>query len=315
MLSGRFTPGALRSGYGGRLVVELSDKVTELEDEIKVLKNEIQAVLLDLRESYLNLENPVSRELPPFPEQHIVISNSQQPEASQPRSKEPGDTDDHNSKNSQDDTAVRETPSSSESGQNKSPSAEREQLYEPEPTNGHQSIQGLEPQSEFNPAAAPEPAAEIKVNPEPGPAGKPESASGPEKVVAEDATHEEVRRAWRPVAELEFDTGPGGNGDHSGQIDLATIINLADWVADVVERLGSERAQSVLDISEMVGFVDTDLKNVLTRFIHPTSGEKEGKVTTRDYLTSLKELDSILGKATKFEIALLSILCQGNDSG
>ena len=82
-----------------------------------------------------------------------------------------------------------------------------------------------------------------------------------------------------------------------------------------MKRLGSERAQSILDISEMVGFLDLELKDVLTRFIYATPGEHEGKVTTRDYLTSLKELDSILGKATKFEIALLSILCQGNDSG
>jgi hypothetical protein len=35
-----------------------NDKITRLENEIKVLKNEVQAVLLDLRESYLNMENP-----------------------------------------------------------------------------------------------------------------------------------------------------------------------------------------------------------------------------------------------------------------
>ena len=65
--------------------MELDDKVTQLEDEIKILKNEIQAVLLDLRESYLNLENPVSRELPPFAEQHIMVSAPQQSGPPQPQ--------------------------------------------------------------------------------------------------------------------------------------------------------------------------------------------------------------------------------------
>ena len=303
-------------------MVELSDKVTELEDEVKILKNEIQAVLLDLRESYLNLENPVSRELPPYPEQHIIVSTPQQPDAQKSGSHKHKSTDDEDSEDlledlgDDDPLAVKKSLNSLKSVKDKSPAGKQEQLYEPESGNGHKSIQDLKPQSESQPDAAPGKTAEIEAKPEPEPASKPESASGPEINVAEKATHEEVRRAWRPMTELEFDTRPGGNGDHSsGQIELATIINLADWVADVVERLGSERAQSILDISEMVGFVDTELKNVLTRFIHPTSGEKEGKVMTRDYLLSLKKLDSILGRATKFEIALLSILCQGNESG
>ncbi len=38
--------------------MELTEKVSQLENEIKVLKNEVQAVLLDLRESCLNFENP-----------------------------------------------------------------------------------------------------------------------------------------------------------------------------------------------------------------------------------------------------------------
>ncbi len=38
--------------------MELTDRVTKLEDEVKIVKNEVQAVLLDIRESYLNRENP-----------------------------------------------------------------------------------------------------------------------------------------------------------------------------------------------------------------------------------------------------------------
>ncbi|MBL7165094.1 MAG: hypothetical protein ISS55_01255 [Dehalococcoidales bacterium] len=273
--------------------MELNDKVTQLEDEIKILKNEVQAVLLDLRESYLNFENPVSRELPPFPEQHIVISN---PPQSQP-------------------TGNGSHKAGPENHTSNKPSVADEPTHTPEPAREASSSHTQEP------LYKPELTTEQQPLPEPGPKSEPEMTtesepvSGPVVVATDETAHEEVMRAWRPVKEFEMNFESGGNGGTKGQIDLATISSLADWVADVVKRLGSKRAQSILDISEMVGFLDLELKDVLTRFIYATPGEYEGKVTTRDYLTSLKELDSILGKATKFEIALLSILCQGNDSG
>jgi len=43
--------------------MELQERVVKLEDEVKVLKNEVQTVLLDIRESYLNRENPFSPEV------------------------------------------------------------------------------------------------------------------------------------------------------------------------------------------------------------------------------------------------------------
>ena len=39
-------------------MADSSQKITELENEIKVLKNEVKAILLDIREQYLNAENP-----------------------------------------------------------------------------------------------------------------------------------------------------------------------------------------------------------------------------------------------------------------
>jgi hypothetical protein len=52
-----------------------NDKITKLENEIKVLKNEVQAVLLDLRESCLNMENPFNSIDNPTTIQPIVITD------------------------------------------------------------------------------------------------------------------------------------------------------------------------------------------------------------------------------------------------
>jgi len=66
-----------------------NDKVSRLENEIKVLKNEVQAVLLDLRESYLNMENPFHTASGPAAIQPIVIQ--ERAPASEPRQGSPKD--------------------------------------------------------------------------------------------------------------------------------------------------------------------------------------------------------------------------------
>lgn len=59
--------------------MELNDKVTQLEDEIKILKNEVQAVLLDLRESYLNRENPFNADASPVVSSPTIVINQPAP--------------------------------------------------------------------------------------------------------------------------------------------------------------------------------------------------------------------------------------------
>lgn len=310
-------------------MADVTDKVAQLEDEVKILKNEIQAVLLDLRESYLNLENPISRELPPFPEQHVVVSSPLSEGRPGPHLPGAGSHPDPAGRATDPQALSAETAELSASSRGMSEnSLAPDALYEPQPDGPRIPPHGFQPGpdpfrvdeaaeagAEDGPARGPGP------GPEPEPAGRLESPapeSGPEVAATETTAREEVTRVWRPVsdmAQLEAPCESTGNGGASIQIDLATITSLADWMTDVVKRLGSERAESILDICEMVGFIDPDLKDLLARFVFPNPGEKEGKVTTRDYLISLKELDRIIGKATRFELALLSILCQGNDGG
>jgi hypothetical protein len=44
--------------------MDLNQRVKALEDEIKVLKTEVKVVLLDIREQYLNQQNPFSGKSP-----------------------------------------------------------------------------------------------------------------------------------------------------------------------------------------------------------------------------------------------------------
>lgn len=255
--------------------MELNDRVSQLEDEIKILKNEVQAVLLDLRESYTNLENPFNLATMAAAAQPIIINNPVPQAAAEP-----------------------------------APLAEPEPVEPPEPLD--QLLAADEP-------LAPDPL--LASESEEAPSLETESFDETEPeyeyhaVATAKTAQEEVTREWRPASETEAAASADGDEISSPTVDLTTMSALAEWVEDVARRFGSERAEAILDMSEMMGFVDSELRDILSKFVFPSAGEYSGKVTTRDYLAALRELDAIQGKATKLEMAVLSILCQGTDGG
>ncbi len=248
-------------------MAELSDRVTQLEDEMKIIKNEVQAVLLDLRESYLQHENPFHQQMPTVTTQPIVI-NQESPRVSRRPAGEGGPEEDG-------------------------------------------PRDAAPPAQEADAAGADAPPASV-----PGPAA---TGPGPETEIGDSATvqqaPEEVKGEWHTAT----DGGPlpAGSGDGQSAVRLAieTMAELADWVVAVAGRLGIERTQVLLDIAETMGHLPREFKGILDKIVTPIPDEKAEKVTIRDYLAALKELDEILGKGSKSELALLSILCQGSERG
>jgi hypothetical protein len=60
------------------------EKVTQLENEMKVLKNEVQSVLLDLRDRYLETENPFNTPEPRMTSQQVIVGTQATAPASPP---------------------------------------------------------------------------------------------------------------------------------------------------------------------------------------------------------------------------------------
>jgi len=225
--------------------MDIKDKVAQLEDEIKVLKNEVQAVLLDIRESYLNRENPFNPDAPVTVIQQVTEEQ---------------------------------------------PSTEVEPENSLEQSN--ESERGGD-DSELN-------------------NDEPELANNREVAASEEIAHKEVKRVGRSEKEPLAQSKARINKNTSGEkIDLTTIAGLTQWVGDSVKKLGREKTEAILDISEMVGHVPPDLKKILVRFINRTPDESDGNPTTRDYIATLIQLESLLGMNSKSdELALLSILSQ-----
>lgn len=225
--------------------MDIKDKVAQLEDEIKVLKNEVQAVLLDIRESYLNRENPFN------PDATVPIIHQ----------------------------VTEEQPSTEVEPENS-----LEQSYESELGGDDSELNKDEPELEDN----------------------------QELAASEEIAHKEVKRVWRSEEEPLAQSKARRNKNASGEkIDLTTIAGLTQWVGDSVKKLGRERTEAILDISEMVGHVPPDLKKILVGFINRAPDESDGNPTTRDYIATLIQLESLLGMNSKSdELALLSILSQ-----
>lgn len=255
--------------------MDIKDKVTQLEDEIKVLKNEVQAVLLDIRENYLNRENPFNPDAS-VPVIHQVTAAVTGQEsfavpAQLPRSVPGEDRKDGEPKEEQPSTEME-------------PENSLEQSYESELGGDDSELNNNEPELENNQKLA----------------------------ASEEIAHKEVKGVWRsekePLAQLKARRNKNASGE---KIDLTTIAGLTQWVGDSVKKLGRERTEAILDISEMVGHVPPDLKKILVRFINRTPDESDGNPTTRDYIATLIQLESLLGMNSKSdELALLSILSQ-----
>ena len=251
--------------------MEIDDRVNRLEDEIKVLKNEVQAVLLDIRESYLNRENPFNPEVSAIPVAPVIATViSPQPQQPPVERKEPAarapvvDQEDERQETGEiDDDVV---------------SAKKREKH---PAEEHLGDEG-------------EPVGEEEFDD------------------SEETAQEEVNRVSQYNAKPASRSGKNNGGlKGNGKVDLVTMAGLTQWVTDAVQRLGREKTETILDISEVVGLLTPEVRNILAKFIGRASGEYNGDATIRDYITSLVELERLLGMNIKSEeMALLSIICQ-----
>ncbi len=241
------------------------DRVNQLEDELKVLKNELQAVMLDIRESYLNRENPFTSDVSAIPIQPAIAA------------------------------IVTAQPEPAPSTANTKPAEDQQD-----------ELPGIE-ELEVDEVVS---AVEEKKQPRAEkPAVKRVSAGEEESDV-----REEVKEASRPNVQPVSQSQPkktdnGSNGD--GKVDLVTIAGLTQWAMDTVKRLGREKTETILEISEIAGLLTPEVKNVLTKFADRTLDDYDGNATTQDYIATLIELEKLLGRNNRSEeMALLSIICQ-----
>jgi hypothetical protein len=258
--------------------LETSDKITQLENEIKVLKNEVQAVLLDIRENVLNAENPFTAPKPAVANQQPVIEPPVQPVILQPVN-EPKST-----------PAPAPTvipPAQEQKPVNSVQTSEIPANETPETgqkSNGRKRVETYETDKKTNNRKAPD-------------------------IIQEDSPQTEQFETEPPRFEL------GDSQSHKGQPNLVAYASLVCWVENSTRRLGRERTQVLLDISEASGFLPHDVKAILTKLTTIKSTENSYKPTARDYFDSLAKIAAIFGNNSDYNAALLLVLAQGDVHG
>ena len=277
--------------------LETSDKITQLENEIKVLKNEVQAVLLDIRENVLNAENPFNNQRNNATNSQIIIDRQIQTNAPQPAAEVKA--------------AAAPAPAAAAAMPAPAPAAA------PAPA----PAQAAPAQEQKPPQAARPSETRGNENYEPGYKGNGRKAMEQTEMehkhngkrytetAREDANPMEDFEMERPRFEL------CASRTTKGQPDLVAYAGLACWVEDATKRLGKERTQAILEISEVAGFLPPEMKVILTKLTTIKSNDNTYKPSVRDYFDSLAKIAALFGNNSDYNAALLLLLAQGDARG
>ena len=287
-------------------MADTSNKITELENEIKVLKNEVKAILLDIREQYLNTENPFfSRPQETGSGPTINISNTPgviEHEAHEPLS-DPLEPLANNDELLPDEGKI-ETPVAEE---NIAPVSEEK----------HSNKESTLPSLALEPDEddAPQKKDRRSKKEKGGSSSEFESSfqnGGGELLqeINDYGIQDLMCNEERPVLR------PKNSRGYNHRINLITIAGLSRWVDESTEKIGKERAEVMVEACHMVGHMSTELKDLVIRLVRLSQSEepKKGKVNTRDYLGVIAQLDSLLGYSNESEAALLSILTNSKET-
>jgi hypothetical protein len=94
-------------------------------------------------------------------------------------------------------------------------------------------------------------------------------------------------------------------------LPLASLAGLASWVETTTVKLGAERTQIILDVSEMMGQLPAELKLILEKIVTRDGLKNPEKIYARDYLNALKELARLLGSKNTADFVALHIVSHG----
>lgn len=121
---------------------------------------------------------------------------------------------------------------------------------------------------------------------------------------------EEVKKARR--SELRIEPQTRRNGEESA---LGMVTALIHWVTESTKELGQEGTKTIVEISELMGNLSPDIKSILFKLISLSPSNQSGEVTTRGCLSSLLKLTEMMGKCSKAEATLVSMILEQRQNG
>jgi hypothetical protein len=299
-------------------------RIKLVEEELKILKNEVKTILLDIREQYLNIQNPFNLSM--VPNTGIPPAGAS-PEQRERATEVPPDDLSCNNENISLSPAMDFGDSGLSFGKPFADLSSRAEIEQP----------GLPGPSSLNDIPCPGPSA--------GPGSFNESDSDDSSVEEEDkpVKHKGTRGKKKTNVNAEIDTvfddederneleeligaktalpkngrKKGGTLLMSGtRADLVVIAGLTQWVDQAAGKLGKDRTEALVEMSTAMGRIPENIKDVLIRMIRISRYESTSiqSPTATDYLATLAQLESLMGGEQIQDNALLSILSMMKES-
>jgi hypothetical protein len=127
----------------------------------------------------------------------------------------------------------------------------------------------------------------------------------------------DIVKSWTGTAQ-EVEPAPRQSQEEwleslEGDVNLALLAKLATWANAAVKRMGGKRAKAILETYVMTGLISSNVARLLEVFVtFDSRGRPTGKLATRDVLTTLMNLDKILGRKVDATAVALSLLLEGD---
>ncbi|MDD5312303.1 MAG: hypothetical protein PHO26_04630 [Dehalococcoidia bacterium] len=318
-------------------------RIKLLEEEFKILKNEVKSILLDIREQYLNIQNPFNANMIPNLGVPPAGANPEQKDKLTDGNPEDLEAQKDDLKAEQFiDAAATAMPAAIPA-----PKADAE-IEAPGfgsmndlPGAGPSAGPGPGPSAGFGPSEeAAKCEAEAEAEEEPAPKGK--GPKGKKKNVVQETQEVELEMDLEEEDEEEADektntrvtspknikdagsTAAKDNGKKkkevsalaaSGKADLVVIAGMTQWVDQATLRLGKERTETLVEMAYTMGRIPDNLKDVMIRMARISRHESNGQMpAAADYLSLLAQLESLMGGTQVQDNALLSIISMMKES-
>lgn len=318
-------------------------RIKLLEEEFKILKNEVKSILLDIREQYLNIQNPFNA--------NMIPNLGVPPAGANPEQKDKLTDANHEDLEAQKDDLKTEQlidATASAMPAIQAPKADTE--IEAPGFGSMNDMPGAGPSAGPGPSAGfgpPEEASqsegEMESEEEAAPKGK--GSKGKKKNVVQQAPEIELEmdieeeeddeeadektntRVTSPKNIKDAGTGSTGAKDNgkkkkevsalaaSGKADLVVIAGMTQWVDQATLRLGKERTETLVEMAYTMGRIPDNLKDVMIRMARISRHESNGQMpAATDYLSLLAQLESLMGGTQVQDNALLSIISMMKES-
>ena len=123
---------------------------------------------------------------------------------------------------------------------------------------------------------------------------------------------EDTESTSETVTSKEKDVLAPKQEEEQSVMNLVTIADLAQWTHRVLNKVGKENLESILEVSELTGRIPKETKDVLLALVPLFEAKEtdEGEISAKEIVSLLAQLDGFLGHMSPADTKLFPFLLQ-----